>query len=252
MIALDFDGVVWDSVDEAFEQAYRVWIELFGMPGTTRSTLLDEFRRARWQCRDGHDFYLVMRLLVEQSVDAGKLASEKFRRLRAELGGQAAVEQFVTAFYNQRDAMRQHQFQEWLSLQRPFPGMVETLCAFQQQGAALAIATTKDAPSARSLLESAGLHGIPVFGRETSLNKVDHMKAIAKRFHTDTGRIVFVDDLLENLLPLRPLKVHLVLADWGYNTPGERVAAQNEGIPVASLDSFASMMMALYLLKKRS
>ena len=246
-IALDFDGVVWDSVDEAFELAWRTWSDLHGIPATPKEQMKLGFRRARWQCKDGHDFYLATRLLAANPPqDVGGMSAGDFRRLRGSTCATEDSSRFVKSFYELRDFMREHDREAWLALQQPFPGVTAQVARLRESARGVAIATTKDTASARTLLKMAGLDGIPVFGREVSLDKRDHMRAIARTFDVPLDHVAFVDDLLENLLPLAPLGVSLGLAGWGYNTPEERKRATDAGVPVLTLDRFADGVLAMF------
>lgn len=246
-IALDFDGVVWDSVDEAFEMAWRTWGDQHGVPPTPKDEMRLLFRKARWQCKDGHDFYLAARLLAgDPPQDVGGMSAGDFRRLRESACATEDSSRFVKAFYELRDSTRENDREGWLALQQPFPGVTAQVTRLRESARGVAIATTKDTASVRALLDMAGLDGIPVFGREVSLDKRDHMRAIARTFDVPLDQVAFVDDLLENLLPLAPLGVRLGLAGWGYNTPEERERAAVAGVPVLTLDRFVDGVFAMF------
>ncbi|MBM3461849.1 MAG: HAD family hydrolase [Armatimonadetes bacterium] len=139
--------------------------------------------------------------------------------------------------------MRTNDFAGWMALQRPFPGVAEQMRRIREQALGVAVATTKDAHSAERLLETVGVENVQVYGREVSLDKADHMRAISTQFKVPTSRIVFVEDLLENLLPLMPMGVLPVLADWGYNTAAERARAESLGVTVASVPTLANRVL---------
>ena len=246
VIVLDFDGVVWDSANESFEQAWIAWKEVRGPVGVERGDANRLFDAARWQCKDGHDFYIVMSLITEGRTDVGDMPAAAFRQARQTLGRSPEAEAFVTAFYDSREHMRTQDFDHWCSLQRPFPGVVEQIDALRREARGVAVATTKDAPSATALLENAGIHDLPVYGREVSLDKNDHMRAIQAHYGVEAANTAFVEDLLENLRHVAAQGMKLVLADWGYNTPAERERARAEGIAVVSLQDFAARVRRLW------
>ena len=246
VIVLDFDGVVWDSVGESFEQAWLAWNQLHGGVGFAHDEAERIFRDARWQCKDGHDFYIVMSLMRDGVTDIGGLSADDFRRQRETLAREDEAERFVHAFYASREHMRTHAFERWCALQRPFPGVVDQINALRAEAKGVAVATTKDAPSALALLAHAGIDGLPVYGREVSLDKNDHMRAIQAEFGVTGHDMAFVEDLLENLRNVAAQGLRLVLADWGYNTAAERDQARAEGITVVSLNDFAARMRTLW------
>ncbi len=247
VIVLDFDGVVWDSVDEAFEQAWNAWTLLHGKPTLAYAGARERFREGRWQCRDGHDFYVLFQALVtDVTSEPGHWSADAFRAERVRFEGGAEAARFVEAFYASRSRMRDDDTERWLALQRPFPGVVEQVSELTSEARAVAVATTKDAPSATLLLEHAGVRGICVYGREVSLDKRVHLRAIGEHFGVAMADMVFVEDLLENLRGVSELGVHRVLADWGYNTASERAAALLEGVAVVSLADFADRLRAIW------
>jgi phosphoglycolate phosphatase-like HAD superfamily hydrolase len=248
VLAFDFDGVIWDSVDEAGVMARAAWTATQGALELTDEDYRLLFRRARWQSKDGHDFFVTLEGLAQHPpCCVGDLDGAWFEQARHALRHDSvrwqAAEAFVEAFYASRERMREHDRERWLALQRAFEGVPALVEALRRQVKGLAIATTKDAGSARLLLESAGVTGVSIYGREVSLNKADHMRAIAQEFGVPLEAITFVDDLLENLVPLRALGVDLVLAGWGYNTPAEHQRARSLGVRVASLDSLYEQLL---------
>lgn len=246
VIVLDFDGVVWDSADESFEQAWIAWEQVGGHVGMERAEANRVFDAARWQCKDGHDFYIVMTLIAQGRTDVGDMPAAAFRQARETMGRSAEADAFVKAFYDSRERMRDGDFAYWCSLQRPFPGVVEQIDRLRREARGVAVATTKDAPSARALLAHAGIHDLPVYGREVSLDKNDHMRAIQAHYGVQGSDMAFVEDLLENLHNVAAQGIKLVLADWGYNTPAERARARAEGVAVVSLHDFAARVRGLW------
>lgn len=246
VIVLDFDGVVWDSADESFEQAWIAWQQVDGRIDMGRAEANRVFDAARWQCKDGHDFHIVMTLIAEGRTDVSDMPASVFRQARETVGREAAAEAFVKAFYDSRERMRDSDFEYWCSLQRPFPGVVEQIETLRREALGVAVATTKDASSARALLEHAGLHEMPIYGREVSLDKNDHMRAIQTHYGVQGSDMAFVEDLLENLHNVAAHGMKLVLADWGYNTPADRERARAAGITVVSLTDFAARVRGLW------
>jgi phosphoglycolate phosphatase-like HAD superfamily hydrolase len=246
VVVLDFDGVVWDSVDESFEQAWTAWKAVHGAPPVEKEVAHHLFREARWQCKDGYDFCIVMELVGQGREDVGEMRASDFRAMRETLAKGEAAERFVHAFYESRAQMRDADFEGWCALQGAFPGVVEQIGAIRQEALGIAVATTKDAASARALLAHAGIRDLPIYGREVSLDKRVHLGAIREHYGVEMGSLAFVEDLLENLRAVADLGLHLVLADWGYNTPAERERARAEGVTVVSMERFARALRGLW------
>ncbi len=230
-LALDFDGVFWDSVGECYVTAQRAWRELFGaeLPECEQG-----FRSGRWMARVGSDF--------------GKLLSLAARDSQADLGGYSCTDweallfpqgpQFEQVFYRQREQARQSDLAGWAALQGPYPGFLEEFPALHAHFGQPAIATTKDADSVRQLIAPLGLD-LLVLGREFSTDKRVQIRHLAADWGVEPSAITFLDDLLDNLRPVQETGARVALAAWGYNTPDEREQARREGIPVLELGGVA-------------
>ncbi|MCE7871700.1 hypothetical protein DYH09_15155 [bacterium CPR1] len=230
-LALDFDGVFWDSVGECYVTARRAWRELVGVdpPECERA-----FRSGRWMVRVGADF--------------GKLLSLAARDPQADLSGYPRSNwealpfpqgpQFEQAFYRQREQARQHDPAGWAALQGPYEGFLRELPQLEARFGVPAIATTKDADSVRQLIAPLGLD-LVVLGREFSTDKRKQIRHLAADWGVEPSAILLLDDLLDNLRPVQETGARVALAAWGYNTPEEREHARREGIPVLELGGVA-------------
>ncbi|GMU56218.1 MAG: hypothetical protein AMXMBFR33_53640 [Candidatus Xenobia bacterium] len=230
-LALDFDGVFWDSVGECYVTARRAWRELLGVdpPECEKA-----FRSGRWMVRVGADF--------------GKLLSLAARDPQADLSGYPRHDwealpfpqgpEFERLFYRQREQARQGDPAGWAALQGPYPCFLEELPALHSHFGQPAIATTKDAASVRQLIAPLGLD-LVVLGRELSTDKRVQIRHLAADWGVEPSAITFLDDLLDNLRPVQETGARVALAAWGYNTPGEREQARREGIPVVELGGVA-------------
>lgn len=225
LLALDFDGVIWDSAGECFEIAMRTWEALHGQRPPVDE---GDFRRARWLVRVGGEFEAVLAGLSE-GRDLGSGTGEQFARLAADRVGQGL--RFEREFYAQRRRARELDRAAWLALQRPYPEVLGELPALTRAFREVVICTTKDEASVRELLATVPLE-LPILGKEFSLDKRDQMNHLASARGVPLEGIVFVDDLLHNLEPVASLGVRVALAGWGYNPPSERRRAQALGIPV--------------------
>lgn len=227
LLALDFDGVIWDSVGECYVTATRAWSTLFG---PLKGEYEKAFRDARWMARTGHDFYVLLRMIqAEPGRSFLEYPKHDFLRLREEWWDEAS--RYEQVFCDTRDQARDADPAAWMALQRPYPGMVEEMPRLQEAFAGVVIATTKDEASARLLLESRGLH-LPILGKEFSRDKADQIRHLAKNASLPCERVVFIDDLVENLEPVAATGASTALAKWGYNVPAEHEEARRKGYPV--------------------
>ncbi len=237
LLALDFDGVLWDSVGECYQVAIGAYQQ--ELP----EGLEPAFRRGRWLIRCGPDFYVLLRLLEQDPErDLTTFNKDQFARLGEQW--KAEAEEFGQRFYDLRRDLRDNDFEIWSGFQRPYSGFLEQLPRLKKLFPTIAICTTKDEDSVRQLLATQELE-LPVYGRDFSVDKERQIRAVAERFNVAPVKIFFIDDLMDNLHQVKPTGAQLMLADWGYNTPQEQEAADEEGIPVVSLTGLADRLAQL-------
>ena len=242
VLALDFDGVLWDSAGECFETGVRAYAELEGRavdPEVTKAA----FIKGRPLARTGHDFYLLLKLLEEEpGRDLGAYSYQDFVSYRDQYAEEARS--FDKIFYRLRAHYRDSKPEEWVSWQGAYPEMLALLERIEGHVSRLALATTKDTASAKKLLGITGREW-PIFGKEFSEHKADQITGIAKHFEVDTSEILFVDDLLENLEQVVPTGAEVALAAWGYNTADSRRLCQSKNYPVLSVDELGERLLGL-------
>lgn len=230
-LALDFDGVVWDSVGECYVTARRTWHALYGeLLGESEQA----FRSGRWLARVGSDFGLLLQL-AQDHHDLSAFPREQWEALKE---SQPDKSRFEQAFYREREAARTRDFAAWAALQGPYHGFLEELPALRERFGEPAIATTKDAASVHALLDPLGI-ALTVLGREFSTDKRQQIAHLCQDWQVRPDQVWFVDDLLDNLRPVRETGARVALAAWGYNTPDERAEAASAGIPVLELGGVA-------------
>lgn len=238
VLALDFDGVIWDSAGECFQTGWRAYQELTGQVLDGREYERG-FLRGRPLARAGHDFYILFALMEENPErDLAQMPYEDFVKERSRRAEQAA--RFDRIFYLLRSHLRDTEQKTWLEWQRPYPELLAVLDEWEEKFSGLALATTKDTASAQALLNSTGRFW-PVFGKEFSEHKADQVLGIAQHYKVKPSEVLFIDDLLENLHQVKPTGARAALADWGYNLIPHRAQAKEEGYPVVSIEGLPNL-----------
>lgn len=241
-LALDFDGVIWDSVGECFVMARRAYQNLFGLPC---ADLEANFRRGRWLVRTGGDFLLILQLAMhDPDGDLTTFSKEEFARLKTQKSDECRA--FEAEFYQLRALCRDQHWAEWVSYQKPYPLFLEQLGALRQMFDEVVVCTTKDSRSAQLLLESARLE-FAIWGKEQGLDKGEQIRDFCRSRAARPEQIFFIDDLIENLEQVRPTGATCGLASWGYNTPAERQQALALGFPVLEVFNLSSDVRRIWL-----
>jgi len=241
VFVLDFDGVLIDSEPEVSQSAYDAakdyWPDLFAkVDGAKRAGVLAGLRETRPVLVRGYESMVMARLILEDPNSVSSILADWESLLQAMLSGWGEDwQQLQQAFEQHRGDWLASDREGWLAMNQPYPGVAEALryCEFP-----FYIASSKAAKRVSPLLKEQLGQDIPedsprLFASLLPPNemKVETLRQIAARpICADTGaRLHFVDDRLETLLAVRGSagmdKWNLYLADWGYNTKEERMAA---------------------------
>jgi len=256
VLALDFDGVLVDSIREVFvvsvralemvEPTSRIAAERLANLGPGRTVgsyafdtdpIFESFRSLAPLGNRAEDFGVALAALESGPVPTSQTAYD------AVYGATEAAwrNDFHQAFYAERRQLRDESLEGWIALHRPYPGFASTLTRLAKR-LTLAIATAKDATSVRTLVAALGYDGLfdehLLLDKEAGVHKTAHLRELHRRSAVSYDRMTFVDDKLNHLERVKPLGVHCVLAAWGHNTDRELESARRLGFSVATLESF--------------
>ena len=147
-----------------------------------------------------------------------------------------------------RDRWIRENVDNWLSLHRFYPGVIEQLNHLQALEIPWVIITTKEGRFVRALLAGQGIEfqRNQLFGKEVKLPKYEILRRLLNE--TPYSEIIFIEDRLNTLYSVAEYDdlraVQLYLADWGYNTESMReMAEQDERIKVISLEQFEALIV---------
>jgi phosphoglycolate phosphatase-like HAD superfamily hydrolase len=251
VLALDFDGVVCDSVREVLATALATYESM--VPGSRLvETLRSRLGGGRWhalELRDdpvaaafgalmplgnrAEDFGVALRALEESAAIEDQASYDAFFASLPE----AWKHDFHRRFYEHREAAAEHDLDGWIALHASYPWFLDLLRRHADD-ARLALATAKDLRSARLLLDHLGIGDLfapeLVLDKEAGRDKTAHLTAIRDRAGVEPAAVTFVDDKVNHLLKVAPLGVRPILAGWGFNTRREHELARRFGFAVAN------------------
>jgi len=247
LLALDFDGVICDTVREGCRSAWQVCRELVQLNGDAPPPeLASLFVRLRPAVEHGWEFPVLALAILEGFPEA--TIWEAFQttcRERILEKYRVTPRQLAARFDAVRDRAIARSLDDWLADQGLYPGMADRLRAILVSGIPLYVITTKEGRFAHTLLTT---HGVTmpadrVWGKEQAHPKPELLRVLAKTHGLRYRDIWFVEDRLKTLQAVRRetqlAEVGLYLALWGYVMPTDRdkVAADPRIVPL-SLDQF--------------
>jgi phosphoglycolate phosphatase-like HAD superfamily hydrolase len=234
LLALDFDGVICDSAGESCLASWHAFRSLWGAsPEDPPVRVLEVYRRLRPVIETGWENYVLMRLIVDRVPEQTIL--ERFHDLCAEVLERYGLrtETLVERFGRARDEWMARDREAWLASQPAYPGVAEAVRGWLADGQLIYVITTKQARFASLLLEHYGI-ALPE-GRLLALEagpKTDSLARLSGEHGIEARDMWFVEDRLATLERAAAVPgldgLGLFLADWGYNTEGERARARSD------------------------
>lgn len=235
-LALDFDGVLFDSVPECLRLSYAVYRSLEEGGGDDPASALEaepspedsgQFLARRGLVRPAGHYYLLWKWL--RAWPDRRLTPALFEALEHEFP--AAVRAFEERFFAWRTAFREASPARWLELNQPFPGVVEHWSRIRC--VPRFIVTTKDRESVSFLLAAHGLEISGLYAKGEFALKTEPLRTIVKSGPFESGRVLFVDDNASHLRDGLAAGVTARWAAWGYDPDG--------GLAAPALPDFAAL-----------
>lgn len=247
LLALDFDGVICDTVREGCRSAWQVCREFLPLDGDAPPPeLASRFVRLRPVVEHGWEFPVLVLSILDGIPEATIWdAFQTTCRERILAKYRVTPRQLAARFDAVRDRAIAKSLDDWLADQGLYPGMADRLRAVLAGGTAVYVITTKEGRFARTLLETHGVTMPPdrVWGKEQARPKPELLRVLANAHGLAYRDIWFVEDRLKTLHAVAHevelAEVGLYLALWGYVMPTDRdkVAADPRIVPI-SLDRF--------------
>uniref|UniRef100_A0A7S0VAF5 Uncharacterized protein n=1 Tax=Polytomella parva TaxID=51329 RepID=A0A7S0VAF5_9CHLO len=263
LIALDFDGVICDSVNEssmsAFKAACVQWPVLFRSEHAQSSQkhLIDLMRISRPVVETGFENVVLIRCLLE-GVPVEKILTNWSTILAEKMVlWNLNRNELIKIFAEVRDDWIQKDLKGWIHANRLYPSPAAVLKKLVSQRLAHSyIVTTKQARYTDLILrEMAGIELDPdhIISQTVSGRPKSEVLEELGAKHPETAQQprsrIFVEDKLSTLEKTEKMTSlkdwELILVDWGYNTDAERkrtVASENR-INVIGTTDFEKVLL---------
>jgi phosphoglycolate phosphatase-like HAD superfamily hydrolase len=239
-LALDFDGVIANSIGECLIVGHNAFVEFSGK-GQKKSLLeeikkeqITQFKKMRNYIRSGEDYvYIFFAMKENEAINNQEdfdTFTTKHKNLRSE---------FFTTFYKERDILLSEKKELWLKLNPLYPGMKEFLIQYTHKDQLLII-TTKKLAYAAQILSANGIsfQENNMFHSNKEKNKRMIIAELLDQHQIPAGHFHFIDDQVDTLLKVHDLGINCYLAEWGYNNQEQINRAKTDNIIVQTLEEF--------------
>jgi phosphoglycolate phosphatase-like HAD superfamily hydrolase len=233
LLALDFDGVICDSMDECLYVSYFAYkgvsdvvdINLSRIPISRQI----EFRKYRYLVGPGHHYYYLWKAIHERGSNNSKSFEQHFIEI-VDMEDHKA-DAFATEFYQMRKLLRKHDQKKWIQLNQLYDQPKKAL-SIKGNTNNVVIVTSKDRESVHDILKEndIDIKREEIYGREFSVDKNEIFQALSVEREVDLSNISFVDDNIENLVNAKSIGIMSYLAVWGYNSDLDKLRAEDSDI----------------------
>ncbi len=246
ILALDFDGVICNGLIEYFQVAWRTYCKVWSCSGQTQTEdLANKFYHLRPVIETGWEMPVLIKALLEGFTEEQILQDWSDISHKILRQDDFAALEIASMLDKQRDEWIASDLDGWLSMHKFYPGVVEKIQSIYNTKIALYIVTTKEGRFVKELLYKAGfdLPREAIFGKEEKRPKYEILRELKQESNSPAVSLWFIEDRIKTLQKIKEQldleDVELFLANWGYNTPTDREAAQKDmRIQLISLSQF--------------
>lgn len=239
-LALDFDGVIADSIYECLVVAHNAFSKYKNAEKFIKT--LDEIdalklkdsRNLRNYIRSGEDYVYIQQILNENVQIINQLEFDEFCALHED-----KRELYYQMFYKEREALSINYFKNWIALNPMYDGILDFLQSYPEKKK-LFVITTKKIEFAKKIIlaHNIGLIESNFYHSSINRSKKQIISKLLKQYNIGPSDFYFIDDQVDTLVKIKGLGINLYLAEWGYNNKAQIKRAKVENIPVLGLKEF--------------
>lgn len=249
ILALDFDGVIVDSVLDSLFVGHNTYLRLYGQEvkknfGGELFTFenwekikrnyqkeIKYYRTLRPYIRGATDYGLIQKLMEEKKVIESQEEFDNYRNLV-----DFDFEDYEKEFYKERERLQNIDYRAWFNLEPPYPKIIQGMKKLLEEEIKIVIATSnrRKAITKSFTPEYFGFTIDPkdILDKRFGEDKSEQMRHIVKFYKVNFEDIYFIDDQVSHLIQTRPLGIKVILAGWSYANEAQKEEARKQDILV--------------------
>ncbi|MCK5282766.1 MAG: aldehyde dehydrogenase [Nanoarchaeota archaeon] len=242
-LALDFDGVIVNSVEECLLVGYNAFAEYNKKAKKIQSLddlgdqTLKKLKKMRNFIKFGEDYVYLNLALAEGMNIRSQEAFNSFKKKHIDLQSV-----FFNLFYDERESFSTTHKEEWLKLNSFYNGMKEFLLNYKNKKNLFIISTKRKEFILKILkANSININEQNIF--HANEKKTDIISEILIKRKIAPSDFYFVDDQVTTLLDVKAIEVNCFLADWGYNSYEQYEFALDHNIKSIEIDDFLEQFL---------
>ncbi len=246
-LALDFDGVVADSVEECLLVAHNAYTEYKGGTRTYNLSelapvLISEFKRLRNFIRSGADFVYIIKAVTEKKNISSQQEFDDYLT-----GHEDSRKLFFDLFYRERERFSVQMPDIWILFNPLYDGMEEFLQRYPYKER-LFIITTKKMFFVEKIFFyfNIRLNRDNLYTATEKNSKKDIILHLLQKYNISPQQFWFIDDQIDTLLKVKDTRIHCMLAEWGYTEKQQINRGKKEKIQIITLKDFRNKFFQIY------
>lgn len=216
MIFLDFDGVIFDTIKEA----YAVSVISIGKYNSIEEIDFNtehyvNFKKLRYLISPAWNYKYLLEAL-ESHQNLLEINSSFSRKIETAIKDD--YNNFETNFFNTRNYLKKEDYKNWSKLNIAFPFFYEIKFLFSEFKDLIYIITTKDKATVLKLLslENIEFDSSHIFDKK-DYEKCNSKRKIIEQIIKDNENSIFIDDSNKHLLDCREINnLKCFQPEWGY------------------------------------
>lgn len=217
VIFTDFDGVLFDSVKEAYLLARYAYFDI-----PIKEKIVEEhyqkFRKYRYLITHSWNFYIILSLLEKCTNE------DEFENLYNKFLNQGInmdISDFDEKYVQARETLIKDDYEFWDSLDIPFKFFYQIKELAENKEYKFIILTNKKRLPVKNKLEKYNAKNFELYANEELQqfkNKAEFISAYMKK--NNFKEAFFIEDSISNLAPCKNnVSIKPILVDWGYISP---------------------------------
>lgn len=225
-IFLDFDGVLFDSVKEAYLLARYAFYDI-SIKDDIDNEYYQKFRKYRYLITHSWQFYIIL-TLIEKHVEENNFV-ESYNILLAS-GLDSNIINFDKKYVLARESLIKEDYEFWNNLDTPFDFFYEIKNLSLYKSYNFIILTNKKKLPVQNKLKEYNTENIKLFANEDLKeykNKADFIYNYLNLNNIDN--CILIEDSIDNIKNCEKYpQIKCLLVDWGYINPEEKGFTQKQ------------------------
>ncbi|MCK5768644.1 MAG: HAD family hydrolase [Candidatus Atribacteria bacterium] len=249
ILALDFDGVIVDSIFDSLFIGHNAYLNLYGFKAK-KNFGGELFTFKNWEkiksyYKEEIKYYRTLRPYIRGATDYGII--QKLMEDGKKINNQNEFDEYRNTvdfdfegynreFYKEREKLQNIDYRSWYNLEPPYPEIIKGVKKLLEDGIKIVIATSNRRKSIMKSFTSEYfgffIKAKDILDKRFGEDKSEQMKHIVESYKVQFKDIYFVDDQVNHLITVKPLGVNVFLAGWSYASKKQKVEASKLNIPI--------------------